>query len=334
MSASARRLIAFSTSAALAILAAPLGAQVPVIPVHAPWRAEAAATGTIARVMIIGAHPDDEDNALIAWLSLGRHVETAYLSLTRGENGVNLIGHERGSLLSMVRTAELLAERQRDGAHQYFARAYDFGYARNDSVAFAAWPHDTLLRDVVTAIRAFRPQVVISLFPPDSTNHDGQHEVAGRIAREAFMYAGDTVRLPASTTSLAGPWTVGAFYQSVDSATAGTLSIDVGELDRERGKSYAEIGAEIRRFQRTQQPLPPPPIGAVYRYLRRDSVHAAAAAPGDDEGAARAPAPPASLFADSDSGWTRFAALPLADSTRAAVDSLVVVIHALSRGLA
>jgi LmbE family N-acetylglucosaminyl deacetylase len=324
----------FSLLAAMATHAA---AQTPVAPSHQDWRADAAATGTIGRVMIIGAHPDDEDNALIAWLSLGRHVETAYLSLTRGENGVNLLGRERASLLSMVRTAEVLAERQRDGAHQYFTRAYDFGYARNDSVAYAAWPHDSLLRDVVTAIRAFRPQVVIALFPPDTTNHDGQHEVAGKLAREAFMMAGDTARLPASTTSFVGAWTVGTLYQLVDSAGPGTLAVDVGELDRERGMSYAEIGAEIRRFQRTQRPQQPPPVGAVFRYLRRDSVHSeagTASAPADDEGTAPAPAPQTSLFAGIDSGWTRFAGLPLSDSARATVDSLVAVLHALSRGLA
>src|SRR6266487_2104370 len=119
--------------AAIALVASVGGAQIPAT--VSSWREETAAVGTTARVLIIGAHPDDEDNALIAWLSLGRHVETAYLSLTRGENGVNLPGREREVLLGMVRTAELLAERKRDGARQYFIRAYDFGRAKNDSVA-------------------------------------------------------------------------------------------------------------------------------------------------------------------------------------------------------
>jgi hypothetical protein len=232
----------------------------------------------------------------------------------------------------MVRTAEVLAERQRDGAHQYFTRAYDFGYARNDSVAYAAWPHDSLLRDVVTAIRAFRPQVVISLYPPDSTNRDGEHQVAGQLAREAFMLAGDTARMPARATSFVGPWTVGALYQLVDSAAPMTLAIDVGELDGDRGESYAEIGAEIRRLQRTQRPPAPPPVGALFRYLRRDSVHAVASAPGDDE--APPSAPPTSLFAGIDSGWTRFDVRALADSALPTIDSLAAAVHSLSRGLA
>jgi LmbE family N-acetylglucosaminyl deacetylase len=127
------------------------------------WRETAAHLGTTARVLIIGTRPEEEDNALIAWLSLGRHVETAYLSLTRGESGSNVLGTERDAPLGVVRTAELLAERQHDGAHQYFTRAYDFGAASVDSVVEAAWPHDSLLEDVVAVVRAFRPHVVISL---------------------------------------------------------------------------------------------------------------------------------------------------------------------------
>src|SRR4051812_40763334 len=87
------------------------------------WRETAGTLGSTARVLIIGAHPEDEDNALIAWLSLGRNIETAYLSLTRGESGANIAGGERQSALGVVRTAELLVERQRDGARQYFTRA-------------------------------------------------------------------------------------------------------------------------------------------------------------------------------------------------------------------
>src|SRR5689334_7626215 len=102
------------------------------------WRQTAATLGTSARVLIIGTRPEDEDNALIAWLSLGRNVETAYLSITRGESANNIVGTERQSALGVVRTAELLAERQRDGAHQYFTRAYDFGPTRSDSIVHAA----------------------------------------------------------------------------------------------------------------------------------------------------------------------------------------------------
>lgn len=309
-----RRAALACTAACLA--AAPLGAQLASLGPSGDWRSEAAAIGTTARVLIIGAHPDDEDNALIAWLSLGRHVETAYLSLTRGENGVNVLGRERESLLGMVRTAEVLAERRRDGAHQYFTRAYDFGFARNDSVAYAGWPRDSVLRDVVTVLRVFRPQVVISLFTADSTNHDGQHQVAGELARAAFILAGDTTRMPSAFTSRVGGWTVGAFYQLVDTAGPRSIAIDVGALDNARARSYAEIGAEIRKLQRTQVAVPAPPVGAVIRYLQRELADDSPASAGVES----------SLFADLDTTWARFAALPLADSARTPLDSLIATI--------
>src|SRR5205085_5480913 len=103
--------------------------------------------GTTARVLMIGAHPDDEDTQLIAWLAKGRHVETAYLSLTRGDGGQNLIGNELGEALGAIRTEELLAARRIDGAKQYFTRAYDFGFSKSAEETYKHWPHDSLLRD-------------------------------------------------------------------------------------------------------------------------------------------------------------------------------------------
>ena len=157
------------------------------------WRHTAANLGTSARDLIIGARPEDEDNSLIARLSLGRNVETAYLSITRGEGADNLVGTERQSALGVVRTAELLAERQRDGAHQYFTRAYDFGSTRSDSIVDAAWPHDSLLADVVAVVRAFRPHVIISTIA-DFGERDATRRMSARLAREAFA-DGDTSRL-------------------------------------------------------------------------------------------------------------------------------------------
>jgi LmbE family N-acetylglucosaminyl deacetylase len=293
------------------VLGAPLQAQ----------RGETAGVGTTARVLVIGAHPDDEDNALIAWLSLGRHVETAYLSLTRGEHGLNVLGRERESLLGMVRTAEMLEERKRDGARQFFTRAYDFGHAKNDSVLDAAWPHDSLLDDVATVVRVFRPQVIIALFAGDSTERDLQHRTAGRLAREAYALAGDTVRLPAARTSLVGAWQPDALYQLVDSGGPSALRIDVGELDARRGRTYAEIGAEVRRFQRTQPALAVPPVGPRFRYLHLDSLRDA---PTGDIGAPRT-----SLF-PRDTSWSRFSAFAIGDTLRAAIDSIAT----LSRSLA
>jgi LmbE family N-acetylglucosaminyl deacetylase len=274
------------------------------------WRADAAHLGTTARVLIVGTRPEDEDNALIAWLSLGRNVETAYLSLTRGEAGVNLAGTERLSSLAIVRTAELLAERDLDGAHQYFTRAYDIGSTSADSIIEAAWPRDSLVRDAVSVIRAFRPHIIISLFSADSSERDASHRIAAAVAREAFALASDTVRLPRRLTSLLPPWTVSRFVTRVDSVEhqTGLITIDVGEFDRVRGRSYAELGADIRRLQRTQPQPPPHSLGHVWRFLRLDL--------------SRSEGTDTALFAAADTSLARFRGAGPVDA-RILLDSLV-----------
>ena len=235
------------------------------------WREAAAHLATTPRVLIVGTRPEDEDNALIAWLALGRHVETGYLSVTRGEAGVNLIGSERDAPLAVVRTAELLAERQRDGAHQYFTRAYDFGATGPDSIVNRLWPHDSLLHDVVSIVRAFRPHVIITL--ADSHDRDATRRLTARLAAEAFALAPDTTRLPARMTSRLPAWTPTRLYTLADSSanTGQSVDVDVGEFDRVEGKSYAEIGAEIRQRQRTQGTPAAPSLGHLRRWLRVDS---------------------------------------------------------------
>ena len=238
------------------------------------WREAAAHVGTTARVLLVGTRPEDEDNALIAWLSLGRHVETAYLSVTRGEAGVNLIGSERDAPLAVVRTAELLAERQRDGAHQYFTRAYDFGGVAADSIVNRWWPHDSLLQDVVSIVRAFRPHVIISL--ADATDRDATRRLTARLAAEAFSVALDTARLPSRMTARLPPWTPARLFTIADSTVSRdrSIDIDVGAFNRSEGRSYAEIGAEIRQRQRTQGSVAAPPLGHLHRWLRLDSTRA------------------------------------------------------------
>src|SRR5919201_21010 len=152
--------------------------------------------GVNTRVLVIGAHPDDEDTQLITWLARGRHVETAYLSLTRGDGGQNLIGNELGEALGAIRTEEMLAARRIDGGEQYFARAYDFGFSKSAEETYRHWPHDTLLADVVTVVRAFRPHVIIAMWEGTPRDGHGHHQVAGLLAREAYDVAGDTVRMP------------------------------------------------------------------------------------------------------------------------------------------
>src|SRR3954470_8624130 len=200
-----------------------------------------------ARVLMIGAHPDDEDTQLITWLARGRQVETGYLSLTRGDGGQNLIGNELGVLLGMIRTEELLAARRLDGGRQFFSRAYDFGFSKTAEETYKHWPKDSILRDVVTVVRAFRPQIIVAVFSGTPRDGHGHHQVSAILAREAFDAAKDTVRFPSRSTLGLGAWAPSKFYRAARFNPAeATLAFNVGELSPFRGRSYAEIASESR----------------------------------------------------------------------------------------
>ncbi|MES2176629.1 MAG: PIG-L family deacetylase [Gemmatimonadota bacterium] len=199
------------------------------------------------RVLMIGAHPDDEDTQLITWLARGRQVETGYLSLTRGDGGQNLIGNELGVLLGMIRTEELLAARRLDGGRQFFTRAYDFGFSKTADETYKHWQKDSILRDVVTVIRAFRPQVLVAVFSGTPRDGHGHHQVSAILAREAFDAAADTVRFPPRMTLGIGPWSPSKFYRASRFApNEATVTFNVGELSPYRGQTYAEIASQSR----------------------------------------------------------------------------------------
>jgi len=227
-----------------------------------------------ARVLLVGAHPDDEDTGLIAWLARGRGVETAYLSLTRGDGGQNLIGNELGEALGVIRTQELLAARRIDGAHQFFTRAYDFGYSKSAAETFTHWPREELLEDVVKVVRAFRPDIIVAFFA-ESGGH-GQHQVSAILAREAYDVSSDTVRFPVRT--FGRPWTPLKFYRTARFApAAATLRINVGEFNPALGESYAEIAAESRSQHKSQGFGMLRRKGVVWNYVTREHTRVPAA---------------------------------------------------------
>ena len=115
----------------------------------------------LGSVLMIAAHPDDERTGVLAYFARGRHMRTAYLSVTRGEGGQNLIGPEQGPELGVIRTQELLAARKIDGAEQFFTRAIDFGFTKTASETLQKWGHDRILSDIVWVIRRYRPDVII-----------------------------------------------------------------------------------------------------------------------------------------------------------------------------
>jgi len=227
--------------------------------------------GVTTRVLLIGAHPDDEDTFLIAWLSRGRHVETAYLSLTRGDGGQNLIGNELGEALGVIRTEELLAARRVDGAQQYFTRAFDFGFSKDTIDTYRHWPRDSILGDVIRVVRAFRPHVIFAVFSGTPRDGHGHHQVSGLLAREAYRVAGDTVRFPVARFGPA--WTPLKLYGNAryDPAGGETLRFDVGEYSPLLGRSYAEIAGESRSQHKSQGFGAPQRKGPVFDMVRREA---------------------------------------------------------------
>lgn len=270
--------------------------------------------GNTMRVLVIGAHPDDEDTQLIAWLARGKQVETAYLSLTRGDGGQNIIGNELGEALGAIRTQELLAARRTDGGSQFFTRAFDYGFSKTADEAFTQWSRDSILRDVVTVVRSFRPHVIVSVFTGTPADGHGHHQAAGILAREVYEVSADTLRHPRASTAGYGPWTVqklyrGASFRGQDKAT---LRINVGEYDRLSGRSYAEVASESRSQHRSQAMGSIQAKGVRFDLLTREVARAGPAEATREQG----------LFSGMDTTWTRFRPATSTASERTALASL------------
>lgn len=215
-----------------------------------------AGLNTTARVLMIGMHPDDEDTELLTWLSRAKHVETAYLSITRGEAGMNFGGSESGNSLGAIRTQEVLAARRVDGASQYFTRAFDFGSARNVNDVLKRWNPDSIVGDIVAVIRSFRPQVIVAMLPDSVISGDGQHQALELFVAQAFLSSTNTRRYPVDPFGI--PWLVSRIYRPGHG-----FVIETSGYDRATGKTFAELAMESRAQQRSQglrditQPKPP-----------------------------------------------------------------------------
>ncbi|WP_158514701.1 PIG-L family deacetylase [Gemmatimonas phototrophica] len=270
--ASLKKLMMSAAAIAAAFVAQPLELTAQVAPDRgaAALGSVLAGIGTTSRVLTVAAHPDDEDTPMIAWLAKGRHVETAYLSLTRGDGGQNLIGNELGEALGAIRTQELLAARRIDGATQYFTRAYDFGFSKNAEETYQHWPKDSILGDVVRVVRAYRPHVMIAFFSGTPRDGHGHHQVSGLLAREAYDLAGDTVRFPVKDFGV--PWTPQKFYRSArQTPDSATLRVNTGEYDALLGRSYYEIAAESRSQHKSQGFGVLQRKGVIWGYLSREA---------------------------------------------------------------
>ncbi len=216
----------------------------------------------LGSVMMLGAHPDDENTAVIAYFARGRHMETAYTAATRGEGGQNLIGSEQGDLLGLIRTHELLAARRIDGGQQFFTRAIDFGYSKTPEEALAQWGRDILLGDMVRAIRRFRPDVIIARFPPPpGSGGHGQHTAVGYTGVAAMEAAADPTKFPEQIAEGLEPWQAKRYYYNVSNfrgdpgppeRAEDRVTLEIGGYNPVLGKSYREIAGESRSMHSSQ----------------------------------------------------------------------------------
>lgn len=212
---------------------------------------------SIGSILYIAAHPDDENTRLLTYLANEKKVLTTYLSLTRGDGGQNLIGKEKGELLGLLRTQELLEARKIDGAYQLFTRAVDFGYSKTPEETFEKWNHDSVLYDVVWAIRNLKPDIIINRFPTTGEGGHGHHTASAILSEEAFSAAADNNKFP-DQLFYVKPWQAKRlFWNTFNFSTANTikddqLKLNIGVFNTLQGKYYGEIAAESRSMHKSQ----------------------------------------------------------------------------------
>jgi LmbE family N-acetylglucosaminyl deacetylase len=221
----------------------------------------------LGSVLMIAAHPDDERTGVLAYFARGRYMRTAYLSVTRGEGGQNLIGPEQGPEMGVIRTQELLAARKIDGAEQFFTRAIDFGFSKTASETMQKWGHDRILSDIVWVIRRYRPDVIVLVFSGTPTDGHGQHQVSAILGKEAFSAAADPTKFPEQLRYVT-PWQavrvvraggffyppggrgVAVFANLPPLPTAG--EVDTGTYNPILGYSYEELASLSRSMHHSQ----------------------------------------------------------------------------------
>lgn len=316
-----RRPLSLLLCAATLLAAVPLPAQTPsatsiaATPDYQPLRIDRGASalqqslrklGTRASLMMIVAHPDDEDGGMLTYESRGQGARVALLTLNRGEGGQNIMSNDLWDQLALVRTEELLAADRRYGVDQYFTRVADFGFSKTLDEALSVWGHDRVLYDVVRAVRINRPLILTAVFVGGITDGHGQHQVSGEMAQEVFKAAGDPTVFPDQIKAGLLPWTPLKVYARVpsfsvtpkgmyDYATgkwapvrfydyvAGkwtnavpttTLTIPEGGYDPALGGSYIQLAREGLGLQKSQNggtgiPLPGAFDVAYHRYGSR-----------------------------------------------------------------
>jgi LmbE family N-acetylglucosaminyl deacetylase len=215
---------------------------------------------TVGSVLFVAAHPDDENTALLAYLAQEEKLDTAYLALTRGGGGQNLIGSELKEGLGLIRANELLQARKLDGAKQLFTRARDFGYSKNPEDTLENWQEEKVLGDVVYAVRSFRPDVIITRFNPAAGPTHGHHTVSAQLALKAFTLAADPTQFPEQLEHVDIHQAKRIFWNGYGRRGGGDLKsekreiieLEIGKYNPYLGTSYTEIAARSRSMHKSQ----------------------------------------------------------------------------------
>jgi LmbE family N-acetylglucosaminyl deacetylase len=225
------------------------------------------------------AHPDDEDNGLLAMMGHGRGLRTVLVTATRGDGGQNEIGPELFDALGMLRTQELMSVHRFDGAEQYFTRAIDFGYSFSVEESLQRWGHQEILSDFVRHIRTLRPDVIAG-FLCGGTGGGQHHQASTELTREAFRAAADPSRFPEQLSEGLRPWAAKRLF-CTDLSSFSNPPADSARLvsirdsfDPLLGRRYSELGIEARsmhKCQGTSQLLPLPGQSFTRRYRLEDA---------------------------------------------------------------
>ena len=261
---------------------------------------------TRASLLMVTAHPDDEDGGMLTYETRGQGVRGALLTLNRGEGGQNVMAMDLYDALGLTRTEELLAADRYLGVEQYFTRAIDYGFSKTREEALEKWDHERLLSDAVRVVRMVRPLVITSVFVGAATDGHGNHQVAGQMAQEAWVAAGDPTRFPEQIREGLRPWSPLKVYARVpnlnvtaqgmydyaidkyvpvkffdyviqkwsDTRPTTTLEIAEGQPAPAAGLTFLQIAREGLGLQKTQNggalvPAPAPQNTAYHRYGSR-----------------------------------------------------------------
>ncbi len=234
---------------------------------------EIAGLKNLTRVLYIAAHPDDENTRLLSWLVNERHIETAYLSLTRGDGGQNILGTEQGAALGLIRTHELLEARKLDGAGQFFTRAIDFGFSKTPDETLKHWNEDIVVHDIVWVIRKFRPDVIICRFPPTAAAGHGHHTASAILAEKAFEASGNRLRYTGQLHHVA-PWQprriiFNAYrFSNRNTITGDMMQLQVGQYNALLGMGYGELAGKSRSIHKSQGAGTPSVAGVQAEHFR------------------------------------------------------------------